>query len=70
MANVDYSKQFHTGDTLWDAEGYFKFWNYCDSIIDLILTALNMNLSIYPKGPYGNIQVIEQILDVRGREVH
>ena len=29
-----------------------------------------MNLSIYQKGPDGNIQVIEQTTDIRGREVH
>ena len=29
-----------------------------------------MNLSIYKKRPDGNIQVIEQTTDARGREVH
>ena len=58
-ANVDYYKHFHTGDILWDAEGYFTFGNYCDSIIDLIIIAiakaLNMILSIYQEKPDGNI---------------
>ena len=52
--NADYYKQFHTGSLIWDAERYFKFWNYCDSIIDEIITAttkaLDLNLSIYQKG--------------------
>ena len=74
IANVDYYKQFHTADVLQDAEGYLKFENYCDNIIDVIIFAttkgLHMNLSIYQKGPDGNIQVIEQTIDARGREVY
>ena len=62
VSNVDYYKWLQTEDILWDAEGCFKFGNYCDSVIDLIIIAstkaLNMNLSIYQKGPDGNIQVI------------
>ena len=62
-ADVDYYKQFHTGDVLQDAEGYFKFGNYCDSISSVIIIAtaeaLHMNLSIYQKGTDGNILVIE-----------
>ena len=50
VANVDYYKWFHIGDILQYAEGYFKFGNYCDSVINLIITAtaktLNMDLSI------------------------
>ena len=46
----------------------------CDSILDVVVTAtpkaLHLNLSIYEKGPDGNIQVIEQIIDMRSREVH
>ena len=49
VANVDYYKQFHTEDILQDTEGYFKFGNYCDSIIGQVLTAtakaLKMNES-------------------------
>ena len=52
----------------------FKFENYCDSAVNLIIIttakALNLNLSIYQKGPDGNIQVLEQTTDIRGREVH
>ena len=54
VTNVDYYKQFHTGDVLWDVKGYLKFGNYCDSV-DLIIIAttevLHMNLSIHQKGP-------------------
>ena len=74
VANVHYYKQFHTGDVLKDAEGYFKFGCYCYSIVDQIIItttkALTMNLSIYQKGPHGNIQIIELTTDTRGREVH
>ena len=73
-ANVDYYKQFHAGDILRDAEGFFKFGNNCDSVVDLLIIstakALNLNLSSYQKGPDGNIQVIEQTTENRGREVH
>ena len=73
-ANADYYKQFHAGDLLGNADGYFKFGNYCDSIIDIIFIvttkALNMNLSFYQKRPDGNIQAIEQTTDVRVREVY
>ena len=37
--NIDYYKQFHTGDLLWDSKGYFKFGNYCDSVMDIIIVA-------------------------------
>ena len=71
VANVDYYKQFHAGDILLDAEGYFIFGNNCESFINLIINsttkALNMNLSIYQKGPDRNVQVIEQTTDARGR---
>ena len=73
-ANVDYYKGFQTGDVLRDTEGYFKLGNYCDSVIHIIIIAtseaLNLNLSIYQKGPDGNIQVVEQTTDTGGREVH
>ena len=38
-ANVYYNKWFHMGDFLQHAEGYFKFGNYCDCVIDLIIIA-------------------------------
>ena len=50
-ANVNYYKQFHTGNVLKDMKRYFKFGTYCDSVVDLIVVAtaraLNMNLKIY-----------------------
>ena len=49
-ANVNYYKQFHTGHVLKDVKRYFKFGTYCDSVVDLIVVAmeraLNMNLKI------------------------
>ena len=73
-ANVDYYKWFCTGDILWNAEGYFIFGNYSDIVIDLIIIAttkvLNMNLPIYQKGQDGNIHIIEQTINARGRQVH
>ena len=67
MANADYYTQFHTVDLLWDTEDCFKFGNYCDSIMDVIIVssvkALHMNLSFYQKQPHGNIQVIEHTTD-------
>ena len=73
-AYVDYYKWFHTGDILQDAKGYFKFGNYCDSVIDLIIIVttkvLNVNLTIYQKGPDEKIHVIEQTADTGGRDIH
>ena len=64
-ANVNYYKQFHTGNVLKDMKRYFKFGTYCDSVVDLIVVAtpraLNMNLKIYQKGTSGNIQILEHI---------
>ena len=52
--------------------GLLQIWNYCDSVINLIIIAtskaIKMNMSIYQKGPDGNIQVIGQTTDTRGRE--
>ena len=31
-ANVNYYKQFHTGNVLKDVKRYFKFGTYCNSI--------------------------------------
>ena len=73
-AHVDYYKQFHTVGILQDAEGYFIFGNFCDSIINVFsfvtAKALHINLLIYQKEPDGNIQVIGQTTDIRGRECH
>ena len=64
-ANVNYYKQFHTGNVLKHMKRYFKFGTYCNSVVDLIVVAmaraLNMNLKIYQKGPSGNIQILEYI---------
>ena len=63
VANVNYYKLFHTGDVLKNAERYFKFGMYCDSVLNLIVVAtaraLKLNLTIYQKGPKGNIQIPE-----------
>ena len=45
VANVNYYKWFHTGDVLKDAEGYFKFGSYCDSVVNLIITATTKALN-------------------------
>ena len=71
--NADYYKQLHTGDLLQDAEEHCNICNYCDNIIDVIIVpakALHINLSIYQKGPDANLQVIEEITNMRGRAVH
>ena len=68
------TKKFHMSDLLWDTEGYIKFGNYCHSIIDIIIIAIakapQMNLSVHQERSEGNIQVIEQTTNVRGRAVH
>ena len=73
-ANVNYYKQFHKGHVLKDVKRYFKFGTYCDSVVDLIVVAmaraLNMNLSIYQKGPTGNIQILEHITHPTAKEAH
>ena len=73
-ANVNFYKEFHTEDVLKDTEGYFKFGNYCDSVLNVIIfataRALKLNLSIYQKGPNGNIQILKQTTNTTGREVH
>ena len=49
--SADYCKQFDICDLIWDTEGYFKFQNYFDTIVDIIIVTtvkeLNLNLSIY-----------------------
>ena len=73
-ANVNYYKQFHTGNVLKDEKIYFKFGTYCNSVVDLIIVAtaraLNMNLKIYQKGPMGNIQILEYITYATAKEIH
>ena len=73
-ANVDYYQKFHTGNVLKDMKRYFKFDTYCNSIVDIIVIAmaraLNMNLKIYQKGTSGNIQILEHITNVTGKEIH
>ena len=73
-ANVNYYKQFHTGNVLKDVKRYFEFGTYCNSIVDLIVVAmastLNMNLKIYQKGPSGNIQILEYITNATAKEIH
>ena len=39
VTNVDYYEQFYTGDVLKDAQGYFKFGSYCDSVLYVIIIA-------------------------------
>ena len=59
VSNVNYYKLFHTGHVLWDTQRYFKFGMSCENVLDLIVVAmaraLNLNLTIYQKGPTGNI---------------
>ena len=66
--NADYYKQSHTDDIIQDTDMCFKFGIYGNSTIDVITIAtrkaVHLNLSIYQKGPDGNIQVIEQTTDV------
>ena len=52
--NANCYKGFHNGDLVQTAEHYFKFGNYCDYIINVLIIAtvkaLHLNLSIYQKG--------------------
>ena len=63
-ANVKYYKLFNTGDMLKDAERYFKFGRYSGNVLNVIITAttkaLKLNLTVYQKGPKGNIQILKQ----------
>ena len=74
VANVSYYKMVHKGDISKDAESYFTFGSYCDSVPDVsiiaIERALKLNLSIYQKGPKGNIQILKQTTHTAGREVY
>ena len=73
-ANVDYYQKFHTGNVLKDVKRYLKFGTYCNSVVDIIAIAmaraLNMNLKIYQKGTLGNIQILEHITNVTGKEIY
>ena len=72
-ANVNYYKQFHTGNVLKDMKRYFKFGTYCDSVVDLIVAmarAPDMNLQIYQKGPTGSIQILKHIAHATAKETH
>ena len=55
-------------------KGYFKSGNYSNSTVDVIIittaNALHLNMSIYKQGPDGNLQLIEQTSDNKGRDVH
>ena len=74
VANVKYYEWFHTGDMLKDIKGYFKFGSYCDNVLKVIIIAttraLKLNLTVYQKGPKGNIQILEQTIHAIGREAH
>ena len=47
-----------------DTVGYFKFGCYCDTVFNVIIVAtaraLKLKVSIYQKGPSGNIQILNQ----------
>ena len=72
--NGKHYKWFHMGDVLKDRERYFKFGTYCDNVLDVIVIAttraLKLNLTIYQKGPKGNIQILEQTTYATGKEVY
>ena len=73
MASVDYYKLFHTRDILKDAERYFKFGIYCDNVLNLIVVAtaraLKSSLTIYQKGPKGNIKILKHTTHATVKEV-
>ena len=54
--------------------GVFKFVSYCDSVLNVIIIATTkapkLNLSIYQKGPNGNIQILHQTTNTTAREVY
>ena len=49
---------------------YFKFGTHCDNVLDLIVAALNLNLTIYQKGPKGNIQILDHTTGATAKETH
>ena len=73
-ANVNYYNLFHTGDVLRNAERHSKFRTYCDNVLNVIVVAtartLKLNLTIYQKGPKGDIQILEHTTHATGKEVH
>ena len=74
VVNVDYCKLFHKGHVLKDAKRYFKFGMYCYSVLNLIVVAtaraLKLYLTIYHKGPKGNIQILEHTTHATDKKVH
>ena len=72
--SINYYKLFHTRDVLKDAEKYFKYGTYCDNVLDIIVVstarALNLNLTIYQKGPKGNIQILKHTTHATAKEAH
>ena len=73
-SNVNYSKLFHTEHVLKDTQRYFKFGTYCENVLNLIVVdmarALKLNLTIYQKGPKGNIQILKYTTDATAKEDH
>ena len=73
-SNVNYYKVFHIGHLLKDVQRYFQFRTYCEYVLKLIVVAmagaLNLNLTIYHKGPKGNIQILEHTTDATAKETH
>ena len=72
MSNVNYCKLFHTGHVLKDTHRYFKFGNILQkNVLNLSVVAmakpLNLNLTIYQKGPTGNMQIIEHTTDATAK---
>ena len=73
-ANVKYYKWFHIGDVFEDKKGYLKLGSYYDNVLDVITIAttgaLKLNLTLYQKGPKGDIQILKQTTHATGKEVH
>ena len=71
---VNYYTLFHTGHVLKDAQRYFKFGMYCDNVLNLIFVAmarsLRLNLTIYQKGPKGNIPILKHTTHTAAKETH
>ena len=61
-------------DVLKDAERYFKFGMFCDNVLNVIVVAtaraLKLNLTIYQKGPKGNIQILKHTPHAICKEIH
>ena len=72
-ANVKCYKWFLMGDVLKDMEWHFLFGTYHDNVLSVIviaIRALKLNLTMYQKGPKGNIQILKQTTHATGQEVH